>query len=164
MRALLLFILAATMPLAQAIACSCAPPPSAEAQINSTDHIFRGTIVSGALSSWDPQIGSFGDVSAVVAVTDTYKGDANGVAIIGTALSSATCGVALTLGRSTVFFASREDGGPYRINLCGQAPYESNPSDYETALEALPRPRVIDLRRPIVIERPIRITPLRPNN
>ena len=155
-----LALMASMLSTSPAFACSCGAPRSAEAFIGVSEHIFRAQIVSASLSS----TGFASNVTAVVNVMETFKGDASGAEVINTALQSATCGVPITLGAQTVYFASERTDGSFSIGLCSQLPYDSDPATYEAALEALPRSShsVIDFSRPIVIDRPVRIVPVPP--
>lgn len=143
-----------------ALACSCAPPSSPQTMIDATDHIFRAQIVSGSLSS----TGFAANVTAVVNVLETFKGDASGAEVISTALQSATCGVPITLGSQTVYFASERPDGSFSVNLCSQLPYDSDRTGFDAALDALPSQPlpVFRIDRPIVIDRPIRLVPMPP--
>jgi hypothetical protein len=141
-----------------AFACSCAAPRSPEAMIGASDNIFRAQIVSATLNS----TGFASTVTAIVNVLETFKGDASGAEVITTALQSATCGVPITLGAQTVYFASESNDGAYSVGLCSQLPYDSDRAAYEAALDALApaAPSIMRFDRPIVIDRPVRIVPV----
>lgn len=108
-------LLAGWVSAAPASACSCAPTGTAE-QFAAADTVFSGRLTSrevlGGSSSDDPAVHLF-------AVDAVQKGSASADQTVVSAASGASCGLELAGNGPFLVFATRDDDGVLRADLCG---------------------------------------------
>ena len=102
---------ALTAAAAPALACSCLPPASAAAQLESADVMFKGTPIRSTSS---PR----GDATTTFRVQDVLKGRPAREITIRHRLDSAACGVRFRPRASVLVIANQGEGGALRASLC----------------------------------------------
>jgi len=149
----------------EAMACSCAPPSTPQDFIDGHEHIFSGQVLSGSIVQGQPGVfAGSGVAGGVVSVSQVYKGDVGSVALIRSALSSATCGVPITIGQSVTVFTTRADDGTYGMNLCSQLPFDQDRAAIQAALDALGgASQIMRLDGPVELNQRFRLVPIPPN-
>ena len=107
------------LPAKVAFACTCAPPPSDEDALGTSDAVFSGSVVDIDDPEGDAEL-----VSSARTVTYTFevdavaKGDVGSNQQVGTAASGASCGFGFRDGRRYVVFAEQDKRGDLSTSLC----------------------------------------------
>lgn len=122
---------------APALACSCVPPGSAAAQMQSADVVFKGVPVS---RTSNPR----GDATTVFRVQEVLKGRPAGQLTVRHRLDSAACGVNFEPRRSVLVIANAGEGGGLRTSLCSMPAYPE--AEYRRAAQGRPPAARCDAR------------------
>ncbi len=131
--ALLLF--GSAQPLVKA--CSCLPPPSPLAAVESADAVFVGRVLS--VDSTDPE-NRFAHLEVVLEVREAFKGtDGLSQVSVFTASDGALCGFGFSVGESYVVYANRRQDGLWS-GLCSRTRSEGNAGEDIAVLRSIPQP------------------------
>lgn len=122
---------------APALACSCLPPPSAAAQLESADVLFKGTPIRSTSS---PR----GDATTTFRVQEVLKGRPAREITIRHRLDSAACGVRFQPRASVLVIANQGEGGALRTSLCSSPRFSE--AEYRRAAQGRPPARQCDAR------------------
>lgn len=112
-------------------ACSCVPPPPPKEAMESSSAVFSGKV----RSIDEPKIvrSSIDPVTVTMEVKEVWKGDAEDVVKLKTALSTASCGYHFEVGAEYIVYAYGEDG-EYHTGLCTRTAPLSNAEEDLQAL------------------------------
>ena len=122
-------LIAFSLLIQQAWACSCVPPPSVEESFKSTDAVFTGTVMKieqefdTTVNDHGDTIVLFGQVKTVTIKLDTDYKSTNtkkgAIITIKTASNSAACGYYFQKGKKYIVYAyTNKEDGMLSTNLC----------------------------------------------
>lgn len=114
--------LTAVWPIA-ASACSCAPPPDAQAALEAADAVVAGRVIGMTLvpRSSEDLASSFTveDVAVAFAVSGTWKGEPVERLTVYTAFTCCICGYPFELGKTYLVYATRQ-GNRLTTSMCSR--------------------------------------------
>ena len=153
---------ALSLQMGVAAACSCAPPSTPQDFVDGHEHIFSGQVLSGSIVEGQPGVvAGNGVAGGVVAVSTVYKGDVGPTALIRSHLSSATCGVPITIGHSVTVFTTRATDGTYNMNLCSQLPFDQDRTAIQAVLDSLGgAPQIMKFDKPVILNQQFQLVPI----
>lgn len=108
-------------------ACDCPEPPPPTDALEDADAVFAGEVTSLR------EVGDEGPgpwLLARIEVTEVWKGEVHEVVEVRTHAHGATCGYGFEEGRADIVYASIDDEGRFRTNLCARtAPLDQADED-----------------------------------
>ena len=100
-------------------ACSCAPLNEAK-YFRHADVVFTGTLIDRQEPPWQPVMSSGDPATLTFEVSRVYRGEAQRLQEIETAMEGASCGLEIEgSGPFLVFANDAPDGAPLTASLCG---------------------------------------------